>query len=206
MNCMSGWERMHPSQSLFMNDGCCMCKTVSLDKYDNSWYHPGSAWKRLVWYFVNVSFLKNTFIPCSSLKVFLLRLFGAKIGRNVTIKPGVNIKYPWLLEVGNNCWLGENVWIDNLAHVKIGNNVCISQGAMLLCGNHNYKKETFDLIIGKIILEDGCWVGAKSVVCPGVTLAVNSVLSVCSVAQRNLEADRIYQGNPARKIRIRTIS
>lgn len=190
-----------------MNDGCYMCKTVvSLDKYDNSWYHPGSAWKRLVWYFVNVSFLKNTFIPCSSLKVFLLRLFGAKIGRNVTIKPGVNIKYPWFLEVGNNCWLGENVWIDNLAHVKIGNNVCISQGAMLLCGNHNYKKETFDLIIGEIILEDGCWVGAKSVVCPGVTLAVNSVLSVCSVAQRNLEANRIYQGNPAREIRIRTIS
>lgn len=203
---MSGWEQMHPSQSLFMNDGCYMCKTVSLDKYDNSWYHPGSAWKRLVWYFVNVSFLKNTFIPCSSLKVFLLRLFGAKIGRNVTIKPGVNIKYPWFLEVGNNCWLGENVWIDNLAHVKIGNNVCISQGAMLLCGNHNYKKETFDLIIGEIILEDGCWVGAKSVVCPGVTLAVNSVLSVCSVAQRNLEANRIYQGNPARGIRIRTIS
>ena len=189
-----------------MNDGCYMCKTVSLDKYDNSWYHPGSAWKRLVWYFVNVSFLKNTFIPCSSLKVFLLRLFGAKIGRNVTIKPGVNIKYPWFLEVGNNCWLGENVWIDNLAYVKIGNNVCISQGAMLLCGNHNYKKETFDLIIGEIILEDGCWVGAKSVVCPGVTLAVNSVLSVCSVAQRNLEANRIYQGNPARGIRIRTIS
>ena len=74
------------------------------------------------------------------------------------------------------------------------------------CYYHNYKKETFDLIIGEIILDDGCWVGAKSVVCPGVTLAVNSVLSVCSVAQRNLEANRIYQGNPAREIRIRTIS
>ena len=206
MNYTSGWERMPLNQNLFMNDGYYMSKTVSLDKYDNSWYHPGPAWKRLIWYFTNVSFLKNTFIPSSSLKVFLLRLFGAKIGQNVTIKPGVNIKYPWFLEVGDNCWIGENVWIDNLAHVKIGNNVCISQGAMLLCGNHNYKKETFDLITGEIVLEDGCWVGAKSVVCPGVTLAVNSVLSVCSVAQRDLEANCIYQGNPAREIRTRTIS
>lgn len=180
---------------------------VDLSRYDNSWYRPrGGKIKRLIWYFINVLFFINPLNPSSSFKVILLRLFGAKIGRGVVVKPAVNIKYPWNLEIGNYCWIGENVWIDNLAHVKIGSNVCISQGAMLLCGNHNYKKETFDLIIGEIILEDGCWVGAKSVVCPGVTLAVNSVLSVCSVAQRNLDANRIYQGNPAREIRIRTIS
>ena len=134
-------------------------KTVSIKDYDNSWYRPGLSWKRFCWYFVNVLVMKNSWIPISSLKLRVLRLFGAKIGVGVNIKPCVNVKYPWLLEIGNYSWIGENVWIDNLAKVKIGNNVCISQGAMLLCGNHNYKKSTFDLIVGKITLEDGCWVG-----------------------------------------------
>lgn len=134
-----------------------------------------------------------------------MRLFGAKIGKGVVIKPKVNIKYPWRLEVGNYTWIGENAWIDNLANVKIGNNVCISQGAMLLCGNHNYKKTTFDLIIGNITLENGTWIGAHSIVCPGVTLHSHSVLGVASVANHDMESYSIYQGNPAKKIRIRTV-
>ncbi len=123
----------------------------------------------------------------------------------VNIKPCVNVKYPWLLEIGNYTWIGENVWIDNLAKVKIGSNVCISQGAMLLCGNHNYKMSTFDLMIGNITIEDGSWVGAQTVVCPGVTVHSHAVLGVGSVANHDLDAFGIYQGNPAVKIRERTI-
>ena len=81
---------------------------------------------------------------------FLLRLFGAKIGKKVIIRPSVKVTYPWKLSIGDYSWIGEDVWIDNLEQVIIGSNVCISQGAMLLCGNHNYKKVTFDLIIGEI--------------------------------------------------------
>ena len=148
-----------------------------LSLYNNSWYNPGEGlFKRLIWYIANVLFLLNPLNPFSGIKIRILRLFGAKIGKGVNIKPGVNIKYPWLLEIGDYTWIGENVWIDNLATVQIGSNVCISQGAMLLCGNHNYKKATFDLIIGNITLEDGSWVGAQSVVCPGVTLHSHSVL------------------------------
>ena len=138
-------------------------------------------------------------------KIWMLRKFGAKIGKGVFIKPSVNIKYPWTLEIGDYSWIGENVWIDNLAQVKIGSNVCISQGAMLLCGNHNYKKPTFDLMVGEITLEDGSWVGAQSVVCPGVTLHTHAVLGVGSVAHHDLDAYGIYQGNPARKVRERVI-
>ena len=180
-------------------------KTVSIKDYDNSWYWPGASWKRLLWYFVNVLMMKNSWLPISTLKVWILRLFGAKIGVGVNIKPCVNIKYPWLLEVGNYTWIGENVWIDNLARVKIGNNVCISQGAMLLCGNHNYKKPTFDLMIGEITLEDGSWIGAQSLVCPGVTARSHSMLGAGSVANHDLEAYGIYQGIPAVKVRERVI-
>ena len=137
-----------------------MATSTDFSRYDNSWYHPGGgSLKRITWYFVNILFFINPLNPLSGLKVALLRLFGAKVGKGVVVKPCVNIKYPWRLEVGNYAWIGENVWIDNLARVRIGNNVCVSQGAMLLCGNHNYKKTTFDLMIGKITLEDGSWVG-----------------------------------------------
>ncbi len=103
-------------------------------------------------------------------------------------------------------WIGEEVWIDNLGNVKIGNNICLSQGAMLLCGNHNYKKETFDLIVGDISLEDGVWVGAKSVVSPGVTMKTHSILSIGSVLTKDAEAYGIYQGNPAVQVKHREIS
>ena len=184
-----------------------MLNFTRLDTFNNDWYKPGrSKIVVLLWYFINVLFFINPLFPFSGFKIILLRIFGAKIGRGVLIKPAVNIKYPWLLTVGNHCWIGEKVWIDNLAQVTIGNHVCISQGAMLLTGNHNYKLSTFDLIIGQIILEEGAWIGAKSVVCPGVKCASHSVLAVSSIATKDLEPYAIYQGNPAIKIKERFIS
>jgi len=161
--------------------------------------------KSLLWYLTNVLFFINPLNPLSSLKVMLLRAFGAKVGKGVNIKPAVNIKYPWKLEIGNYSWIGEKVWIDNLENVIIGNNCCISQGAMLLCGNHNFKKTSFDLIVKPIIMEDGAWVGAYSIVAPGIVCGSHSVLAVNSVATINLEPYSIYQGNPAIKVKNRVI-
>src|ERR1044072_2696550 len=92
--------------------------------------------KRIVWFFVNIFFFKNSFNVISSIKVSLLKLLGAKMGKGVVIKPVVNIKYPWKLQVGDHAWIGEEVWIDNLSEVIIGNNVTLSQGALLLTGSH----------------------------------------------------------------------
>ena len=182
-----------------------MLKTT-LDQYDNSGYQPGgNPITRLLWYFVNSLIFRSALFPINSLKVRLLRGFGATVGRGVTIKPAVNIKYPWRLRVGDHVWIGEQVWIDNLADVVLGNHVCLSQGAMLLTGSHHYKRPTFDLITGKITLEDGVWIGAQAVVCPGVVGQSHSVLSVHSVATSPLEAYTIYQGNPAVPKRKRVI-
>ena len=106
-----------------------------LDLYDNSWYKPGgTALSRLLWYFANQLIFNHHLLPLNALKCLLLRLFGAKVGKGVVIKPAVNIKYPWRLEIGDFVWIGEGVWIDNLGMVKLGSHVCLSQGSLLLAG------------------------------------------------------------------------
>ncbi len=179
---------------------------TDLSKYNNDWYKPGaSVLARAIWYVVNRTFLISYF-PFSPAKIFLLSLFGAKIGKGVVIKPHVNIKYPWRLSIGDHCWIGEGVWIDNLEDVSMGDHCCLSQGAFLLSGNHNYKKSTFDLMTEKIILEEGVWIGAKAIVCGGTVCRSHSVLTAGSVAMNTLESYSIYQGNPAVKIKDREIS
>jgi len=179
--------------------------TTDLSKFDNSGYKPGSALKRLLWFFCNAFFLQNKYNPFSGLKITILRIFGAKVGKGVVIKPNVNIKYPWKLTVGDYVWIGEKVWIDNLDEVVIESHCCLSQGAMLLCGNHNYSKSSFDLITRSIYLESGVWIGAFAIVTPGVRCESHAVLAVNSVATKNLEKFAVYQGNPAVKIRERKI-
>lgn len=174
---------------------------TDLSRYDNSWYRTGGGrFKMMLWYFVNAWFIACQWNPSSGLRIRLLRLFGARIGKGVVIKPSVNVKYPWNLSIGDYSWIGEGVWIDNLVQVTVGSNACISQGAMLLCGNHNFKKTTFDLMVGPIIIEDGAWVGAQSTVCPGVTMHSHSVLAVGSVASKDLLPYSINRGNPAVKV------
>lgn len=182
-------------------------KGTNLKGYNTGSYFPGrNKLIQFLWYFTNVLFFMNPLNPISLLKVFLLRLFGAQIGKGVNIKPGVNIKYPWRLQIGDYSWIGEKVWLDNLDNVKIGSNACISQGALLLTGNHNYKKSGFDLITKEIILEDGVWIGAKALVAPGSICLSHSVLTANSMLSGKMEAYSVYSGNPAKKIRERVIN
>ena len=179
---------------------------TQLNTFQNKEYSPKKGFlMQFLWYFVNVLFLINPLNPISFIKVLLLKCFGATIGKGVVIKPGVNVKYPWLLKIGDYCWIGENVWIDNLEQITIEDNCCLSQGSMLLTGSHNYKITSFDLITGEIVLEEGVWIGAHSIVCPGVTCKSHSVLAVNSVATKDLNAYQVYQGNPAETKRTREI-
>ena len=162
--------------------------------------------KRTLWYFTNVFFFINPLFPFRSPKPPLLRLFGAQVGRGVVIHPGVNIKFPWRLPIGNNSWIGQNVWLDNLDQLTIGNNVVISQGAMIIQGSHDYKKIDYPTYTKPVVLEDGSWVGAGAIVTLGVTLKSHAVLAVGSVATKDLEAYTIHQGNPAQPVRERVMA
>ena len=184
-----------------------MNNEVDLSVFSTGDFSKGAPyWKQVLWYFVNALFVRPFWIPFMGFKVLLLRLFGSKIGKHICLKPCVLIKSPWNLTIGNNCWIGEKVWIDNLDKVYIGNNVCISQGALLLTGNHDYTISSMPYRNAPITIEDGAWIGGRAVVCSGVTVHNNAILTVGSVATRNIEANGIYQGNPAAKIRERIIT
>lgn len=183
-----------------------MRHSVSLAAFRADTFSKGAPkWKIALWYMVNALLVRPACIPFMGWKIFLLRLFGAKIGRGICIKTGVNIKSPWNLTVGDDCWIGENVWIDNLDRVAIGSDVCLSQGAMLLTGNHDYTLYDMPYRNAPITIADGAWIGAQTVVCPGVSVGREAILTVGSTATHDMEAGGIYQGTPAQMIRRREI-
>jgi putative colanic acid biosynthesis acetyltransferase WcaF len=180
---------------------------VDLNSFDNSWYRPGRGRVlQLTWFFLGLPVLRSTWLPFSSVRRSLLRLFGARIGAGVVVKPGVRVKYPWLLEVGQNTWIGEDVWLDNLAPIRIGSNACISQGAYLCTGNHDWTDAAFGLVVRPITIGDGVWIGAKAIVCPGVDVAECAVASAGCMVTRNMDAYTVYAGNPAVAIKTRKVA
>ncbi|MBP5503417.1 MAG: WcaF family extracellular polysaccharide biosynthesis acetyltransferase [Bacteroidales bacterium] len=181
--------------------------TADLSSYSKRGYKPGrNVVIRALWYVVNYTLFVSPFFPFNGIKRLILRIFGAKIGKEVVIKPRVNIKYPWLLAIGNNSWIGEGAWIDNLALVTIGNNCCISQGVLIETGSHNYKSPDFHLITAPVTIEDGVWICAKATITAGTTCHSHSVLSAGSIAPVEMQPYGIYKGNPAVKIRERVIN
>lgn len=164
-----------------------------------------SKLKQWLWFVCSLLLIRNPLIPFSGFRKWVLILFGAKIGIEARIRPGVQIKFPWKLTIGNHVWLGENCWIDNLTDITIGSHSCISQGALLCTGNHNYQSPGFNLIMKPIIIEDGVWIGAKAFVAAGVTAHSHSMLTAGSVATKDMQAYGIYQGNPAVLIKERIL-
>ncbi len=130
---------------------------MRLDNYTVGSYSPGAPlWKQILWYYLGAPIFSSRWLPISKIKCLTLTCFGAKLGAGVRIKPGVNVKFPWRLVIGDYVWLGENCWIDNVAMVTIGNHVCISQDVYLCTGNHDWTDLSFQLLDQPICLQDGC--------------------------------------------------
>lgn len=171
---------------------------MRLDEYKVGDYSPGAPkWKQVLWYCIGDFLVQTYWLPFSCLKVKVLSLFGACIGMRVRIKPGVRIKFPWRLSIGDHSWIGERAWIDNLAPVKIGANCCISQAVYLCTGNHNWSRSSFDLVTKPIVINDHVWIAAKANVGPGVTIGDGAILSFGSTATEDMRPWSIYKGNPA---------
>jgi putative colanic acid biosynthesis acetyltransferase WcaF len=175
---------------------------MKLRKFSSAGFDRGAPlWKEALWVFMRGLFFLAPFPFPSGVKVTVLRLFGAKIGEGVVIRSLVNISFPWRLEVGDDVWIGDGVWILSLAKVIIGSDVCISQRAYLCTGSHDYRKETFDLVTRPIRVHNESWVAADAFVGPGVEIGPNSVVSAASVVMQRVEPFKIVSGNPARLVK-----
>jgi len=179
---------------------------VDLSTYRPTGFDRGAGrLKEALWLVVSLVLFRLCPFSFSALKRLILRAFGARIGRNVTIKPQIKITFPWKLTIGDHVWLGEECWLLNLERITIGNNVSISQRAFLCTGNHNYKSPIFDLITKPVVVDNGAWIGAGAWVGPGVKVGTHAVLTAGSVATKDLEPFGIYRGNPAIYLRERVI-
>ena len=179
---------------------------VDLSVPDNSELVRGAPlFLEAAWYFLGLPLLRSYLITSSGFRCWLLRRFGAKIGKSVYIKPGLRVKFPWYLEVGDYSWLGEDLWIDNLAKVTIGANVCVSQGAYLCTGNHDWSLTNMKLFRKPIVCERGSWIGARALVCPGVVIGEAAIVTAGSVAAKSVPAFEIHAGNPAVFVRRRVL-
>jgi putative colanic acid biosynthesis acetyltransferase WcaF len=180
---------------------------MRLDRYTVGNYSPGAPlWQQVAWYYLASPLVSSYWLISSNFKCWLLRCFGAQIGTGVRIKPGLKVKFPWRLVVGEFVWLGENCWIDNVAMVTIDSHTCLSQEVYLCTGNHDWSSPTFDLQDAPIQIGESCWIAARAMIGPGVVVGRGAVLCLGSVTGRSLAPMTIYAGNPAQPIKERRIN
>lgn len=141
---------------------------------------------------------------------------GIIFGNNVTIHENTIIECTGVISnlgeslvVGNNVGFSHNCFIQVRGKVKIGSNVIFGPGVCLFSENHNYDR--LDIYINEqgtnrkgIIIGDGIWIGARSIILDGVTIGDNSIIAAGSVVTKNVPSFEIWGGCPAKMIKKRT--
>jgi putative colanic acid biosynthesis acetyltransferase WcaF len=158
-----------------------------------------------LWWIVQSVFFRNSLQFMYGFRRFLLRLFGAQIGKKVVIRPSVKTTYPWKVKIGDFSWVGDDVNLYSLGEIEIGNNVVISQKSYLCTGSHNYLDQTFPIYAKKITIEDECWLATDVFVAPGVTIKRGTVVGSRSSVYNDLPSNKICIGNPVKILRDRII-
>ena len=156
-----------------------------------------------LWWFVQSTFFKWSPQVLYGWRVFLLRLFGAEIGRNVIIRPSVKITYPWKLKIGDNSWIGDNAELYSHGKITIGANSVFSQKSYLCTGSHDYLSSSFDIFSSPITIGNGVWVATDVYIAPGVTIEDDVLVGARSSVFKNLAGNYIYLGSPAEAVKKR---
>jgi putative colanic acid biosynthesis acetyltransferase WcaF len=156
-----------------------------------------------LWWLVDALLFKPSPQIMYGWRRMLLRAFGAKIGKNVIIRPSATITYPWKVTIGDYSWIGDNAELYSLGNIYIGSNVVVSQKCYLCTGTHDYQKPTFDIYAQPIIIEDQSWLATDVFVGPSVTIGKGALVGARSTVLKNIEGGYIYAGNPLKQIKQR---
>lgn len=170
---------------------------------------PGerAAWDRprivvYLWAIAELVFVTNAWQISSSLRVRVLRLFGAEIGEGVIYRPRTRVKFPWKLHIGDRSWIGEGVWIHNQDHVYIGSDVSISQETMITTGSHSHRTD-MALIMRPVTIEDGAWITSRCMILGGVTVGRSALVGPMTVVKQDVEPNSVIGQGDVKNLGLR---
>lgn len=183
-----------------------MDKIQNLHKYQTPKDFRGrSAVVVQLWWLVYAALFRTSPQFLYGWRRFLLRLFGANIGKKVIIRPTARITYPWKVSIGNYSWIGDDVVLYSLGNITIGENTVISQRSYICTGTHDYNSQNFRIYAQDIHIGSKCWLATDVYIAPGITIEDGVVVGARSSVFSNLEAQKIYVGSPAKSIKQRQI-
>jgi len=162
------------------------------------------AWLVQLWWLVQSSLFGLSPQFMYGWRCWLLRLFGAKVGKGVLIRPTAKITYPWKVSIGDWAWIGDDVVLYSLGDIEIGANTVISQKSYICTGGHDFTQPSFDIYAKKIHIGSEVWIATDVFVAPGVAIGDGAVVGTRSTVLHDLPARMISFGNPAKPIRPRT--
>ena len=157
----------------------------------------------LTWWIIYALFFRPSLQPFYGWRRFLLRCFGAKIGKKVLIRPTARITYPWKVKIGNYSWIGDEVQLYSLGEISIGDHTVISQRSYICTGTHDYNSESFDIYAHPINIGDHCWIATDVFVSPGITIGDGAVVGARSTVVKNIAPNTINIGSPSKEIKNR---
>lgn len=156
-----------------------------------------------LWWFVQATLFRGSPQVCYGFRRWLLRMFGAQVGRGSIIRPSVTVTYPWKVKIGAYSHIGDDVVLYSYGDITIGNSVVVSQKSYLCAGTHDFLSEAFELQSFPIVIEDQVWLAADVFVAPGITVGQGTVVGARSSVFSNLPEFMICTGSPAKPVRSR---
>jgi putative colanic acid biosynthesis acetyltransferase WcaF len=184
-----------------------MTRTKDLQRLDRFRLPPDfrgrSAIVVQLWWIVQAVLVKPLPQVCYPIRRMFLRLFGAKIGKGVLIRPGVEITYPWKVVIGDHSWIGDNVTLYSLGAISIGANTVVSQNTYICAADHDYTDVRFTIRQCPVAIGNEVWVASDVWIGPGVQVGDGTVVGARSTATRNLPPEMVCVGSPCRPIKPR---
>ena len=162
-----------------------------------------SAFTVQLWWIVQAIFFSTSPQIMFGWRRFLLRCFGAKIGKKVLIRPSVKTTYPWNLSIGDYSWIGDEVVLYSLGEIEIGEHTVISQRSYICTASHKYNVPEFSIYSEKVSVGAQCWLAADVYVAPGLTIEDGVVVGARSTVLSDLKGYKVYVGSPVKCIKDR---
>lgn len=160
---------------------------------------------RFIWDATALVLFKYSPKPFHAWRSFLLRCFGAKIGKNVHVYPKVKIWAPWNLDLADECGIANGAILYSQDKITIGKKAVISQGAHLCAGTHDYNSKGFILVTKPITIGDYAWVATEAFIHPGVKIGKGCVIGARSVVGKHMPEWMVCSGSPCIPIKKRNV-